>query len=418
VTRGGELGGEPALTALLARPEVRTVLAALDDGGEETRLVGGAIRNALLGEAVHEIDFCTTATPDVTTRRARAAGLRVVPTGIEHGTVTVLVADDAFEVTTLREDVETDGRHALVRFGRSFRADALRRDFTVNALSLSADGRLHDEVGGVADVQARRVRFIGDPSTRIREDYLRILRFFRFHAQVGEGPLDAAGLAAAIRERAGLSILSRERVRAELLKLLGTRRAVPTIAAMSESGFLALILGGVGEMGRLNRVAVCDAGAPDPVRRLAALSVQVSEDAERLGERLRLSSAEEARLRAYALALTALRTRPSLDASALRVAAAVHGREAVVDGLAVLAGEPRPRLAPDAAALFERYVAGIEDAPVFPLRGADLLSLGLPPGPEIGRLLDEARRQWLAEGCPEGSEARRILLQRMAPGAA
>src|SRR4051794_16288976 len=295
-TRAGPLPmSEPldreALAALLRRPALARLLAALDGAGEEARVVGGAVRNALLGRPVRDIDVATTATPEVVTARAREVGFRPVPTGIEHGTVTVVVEGAPFEVTTLREDIETDGRRAVVRFGRDFDADARRRDFTINALSLGRDGRLHDPVGGLADLAARRMRFIGDPAARIREDYLRTLRFFRFHAEYGEGDLDRAGLEAAIREREGLGVLSPERIRAELLKLLTARRGVALVEALADAGLLTRLTGGVGEIGRLGRAAShARDGEPDALRRLAALAVTTREDAERLRERLRLSN--------------------------------------------------------------------------------------------------------------------------------
>jgi len=188
----------------LREAPLRDVLAALDGAGEEARVVGGAVRNALLGEPHGDVDIATTAPPDEVIRRIEAAGFKAVPTGVEHGTVTVVADGRPFEVTTLREDVETFGRHATVAFGRDWRRDAERRDFTMNALSLSRDGTVHDYVGGLDDIAARRVRFIGDAATRIAEDYLRILRFFRFHAAYGEGALDPQGLAACIEARAGL----------------------------------------------------------------------------------------------------------------------------------------------------------------------------------------------------------------------
>ena len=221
-----------------------------------------------------------------------------MPTGIEHGTITVVVHGQPFEVTTLREDVETFGRHAKVAFGRDWKRDAERRDFTMNALSAARDGAVHDYVGGLADIAARRVRFIGDAAARIAEDYLRILRFFRFHAAYGEGALDPAGLAACIAGRAGLDQLSRERVRAELLKLLLAKRAVPAIAAMTEAGLLDRVLGGVPLLASHAKMGTLEATlglAPDAMRRLAALAVSVVEDAERLRERLRLTNAESAR---------------------------------------------------------------------------------------------------------------------------
>src|SRR5581483_1957097 len=273
---------------------------ALDREGEEARVVGGAVRNALLQVPVGEIDLATTAVPEEVVRRAKKAGFHPVPTGIEHGTVTVVVDGKPFEVTTLREDVETYGRHAKVRFGRDWKRDAERRDFTMNALSLKPDGTVIDLVGGLKDLQARKVRFIGDAETRIREDYLRILRFFRFHAAYGEGAMDRAGLLACIRAREGLSALSRERVRAEMLKLLVAKHAVPALAAMGEVGLLGTILGGMPLLASYSNLVKAEAAAnlpKDAIRRLAALGVFIVEDADRLRERLRLANAEYERLK-------------------------------------------------------------------------------------------------------------------------
>ncbi len=196
-----------AAQRLLDDPRLATLFAALAKTGAETRVVGGAVRDALLGLPPHEIDLATSALPEAVLNASRAAGLKGVPTGIEHGTVTIVIAGAPFEVTTLREDVETDGRFAKVRFGGDFEQDAKRRDFTINALSLSPDGEIHDYAGGLADIAARRIRFIGDAATRIREDYLRILRFFRFNASHGEGPFDREGLHESIVARENLSRL-------------------------------------------------------------------------------------------------------------------------------------------------------------------------------------------------------------------
>ncbi len=401
------------LAALLARPPVARLLDALNREGEETRIVGGAVRNALLGFPPSDIDFATTALPGTARALAETAGLRVVPTGVEHGTLTILVAGEPFEVTTLREDVETDGRRAKVRFGRDFEADARRRDFTINALTLGADGTLHDAVGGVADLEARRVRFIGDPARRIAEDYLRILRFFRFHAQYGEGPLDRPGFDAAVRASDELRRLSRERVRTEFLKLLGAPRAVEVTGEVAGTGILARLLGIVGEPGRLARVA---ARTAEPVRALAAYAVQVEEDAARLGEALRLSNEEEARLAAYARAVAALRSAPApVDAVAIRRLVVEHGMRALDDALAATWTEPRPVLAPDALPAFERFVTGADPVPLMPLRGADLRALGVPPGPFLGQRLAAARRAWLEGGCRTDPLERERLLQHAAP---
>ncbi|WP_082984956.1 CCA tRNA nucleotidyltransferase [Methylobacterium platani] len=399
---------EAALRAVLARPRLNRVLDALADPGEETRLVGGAVRDALLGRPVADLDLATTLLPGEVVRRAGAAGLKPVPTGIAHGTVTVVAEGEPFEVTTLREDIETDGRHAVVRFGRDFAQDAARRDFTVNALSVTPDGRVHDTVGGLADLAASRVRFIGEARQRIREDYLRVLRFFRFHARFGEGAPDPEGLAAAIEARDGLALLSRERVRGELLKLL-TAPAAPAVAAvMQAAGLLPRLIGGVGDLGRLARLAAAEA-EPDPVRRLAALAVRSLADAERLRDSLRLSKAEQARLAAYAGAEAALHGAPAPLAPAdIRRLAAIHGAVALADAALVLRGEPAPVLTPEAAETLARFAEGREPVPVLPVTGAALVAAGAPPGRGLGRGLAAARRAWLAAGCPTdgGAKAR------------
>jgi poly(A) polymerase len=410
----------PLLAELLSRPALKRLIAALDGDGEETRIVGGAVRNALLGRPVADVDLATTATPDTVAARAKAAGFKPVPTGIAHGTVTVVADGAPYEVTTLREDVETHGRRATVRFGRDFRADAQRRDFTINALSVGADGTVHDYVGGLADLKAHRVVFIGEPAARIREDYLRILRFFRFHAAYGEGPLDPAGFSAALAERSGLAMLSRERVRAELLKLLAARRAVEVVQALADSGFAQRFLGVVVELGRFARAVGFEheeGGHPDPVHRLAALAVMVAEDADRLRELLRLSGAEHARLAAYAGVLAQMKSRAEpLDAAAIRRFVAEAGIATVRDVLTATEGEPRPRLTGDGLAAYRRFAAGEEAAPQFPLKGADLVRRGIAKGPEVGRRLERAREAWLAEGCPlDAAATARFLDVALAP---
>src|SRR5882757_2961463 len=219
------------------------VLELLNGNGEEARVVGGAVRNALLKIPTGDIDIATTAVPDEVIRRAKAAGIKSVPTGIEHGTVTLVVDAQPFEVTTLREDTETFGRKAKVAFGRDWVRDAERRDFTINGLSVDAGGLVHDHVGGLDDIAARRVRFIGDPKLRIAEDYLRILRFFRFHAAYGSGTPDRDGYLACIRGRAGMINISAERMRMEMLKLVVAGGATDAIVAMVDGGLLLQIFG-------------------------------------------------------------------------------------------------------------------------------------------------------------------------------
>jgi poly(A) polymerase len=403
-----------ALASLLERPALRRLLEVFNDGAEETRIVGGAVRNALLGRPVTEVDCTTTMLPESVIERAKAAGFKAVPTGIEHGTITVIVAGEPYEITTLREDVETDGRHAVVHFGRDFVLDAKRRDFTINALSLGLDGRLYDYTDGVADLATRRVRFIGDARTRIREDYLRIMRFFRFHAEYAEGDPDPQGLAASGAERQGLAILSKERVRHELMRLLVARRAEDTIRILAAHGFLTWLLGGAAEFGRLSRVVAFDPNDPVPVWRLAALAIMVEEDADRLREHLRLSNDEHKKLTVYARLLSLLKTWAlPLDAAAIRRLAADLDVAALGVVLAVVASEPFPIVHADAREALARFRSGAEPVPVFPLRGADLVGNGIPKGPKIGELLAQARQAWLAEGCRTDVAYAKNLLKRV-----
>jgi poly(A) polymerase len=388
---------DDAVAVLLADPALASLLDVLNGDGEETRIVGGAVRDALLGRAVGDVDLATTAEPEAVIRRARAARLRTVPTGIEHGTVTVVVHGQPFQVTTLRHDVETDGRHAVVAFGRDWATDALRRDFTINGLSLGRDGAVHDHVGGLDDLAHGRVRFIGAPERRIAEDYLRILRFFRFHAGYGRGAPDAAAVEACIAGRGGLARLSRERVRAELLKLLAAPGAPAVVELMGDIGLLGRILGGVPRVRRLQRLAAIEAGfrEADPIRRLGAVGLFVREDAERLRERLRLSNDEATRLAALAERLPAA----PLDGPAAR--AALYRDGPVVFRDRVLVGWAATPAAPDDPA-WQRFARLPETWPVphLPLRGADLVAHGFAPGPALGRALAAIEARWIAADFP------------------
>ncbi|WP_158809504.1 CCA tRNA nucleotidyltransferase [Beijerinckia sp. L45] len=394
--------------SLLGNPALRQALELLNGDGEEARVVGGAVRNALLGRPVHEFDIATTATPDVVVARAENARLRSIPTGIAHGTVTVLVGGVPFEITTLREDVETDGRHAVIRFGRDFVDDARRRDFTINALSMGLDGQVHDYTGGLADLAARRVRFIGDAGQRIREDFLRVLRFFRFSADYADGPLDAEGLAAAIRERAGLAILSRERIRQELLKLLVARRAAAVVAVISECGLLGPLLHGVAQPARLSRLLRIDPEADGPLR-LAALGVQISEDAERLRMALRLSNQEAARLDTAAKALVALHgidlPPPIGD---LRTMLFRAGRQGACDALRLAQAESRAAASDSAWSAALRFLRDTPE-PHMPFSGADLMARGFS-GRALGEALKNLQAQWIRAGFPQDSRTLAALL--------
>ena len=376
--------------------------------------MGGAVRNALMGLPVGEIDIATTALPDEVVRRAKAAGIKSVPTGIEHGTITLVIDGAPFEVTTLREDVETFGRKAKVAFGRDWQRDAERRDFTLNGLSASIDGAVHDHVGGLADLDNRRVRFIGDPDRRIAEDYLRILRFFRIHAAYGAGAPDRDGYLASIRGRDGLSSVSAERVRMEMLKLLVADGALGAVTAMVDGGLMLRLLGGVAYLGAL--AAMVDnerrlGQAPDPMLRLGALGVAVTEDARRLTQLLRLSNEESkaldsmghrwwrlkgmdeahARRRLYRLGAARYRSR-------MMLAWARDGREADADVWRALATLP------------ERWAA-----PSFPLKAADFIARGIAKGPALGHVLALAEDAWLALDLPmEGDALERIADQTVA----
>jgi poly(A) polymerase len=381
------------------------LLSLLDRDGEEARVVGGAVRNALLGEPVADVDIATTALPPEVIRRAEAAGFKAVPTGIDHGTVTVVIDKRPFEVTTLREDVETYGRHAKVIFGRDWRRDAERRDFTINALFAARDGTVHDFVGGLDDIAARRVRFIGDPGTRIAEDYLRILRFFRFHAAYGHGLPDPAGVHACIVARAGLDQLSRERVRMEMIKLLVARHAVATLAVMTECGVLGAVLGGVPYLASLSNLIKLEAELtlpPDPVRRLGALAVSVVEDADRLRERLRLANAEHERL--TAMVDRWWRVAPDAGEAAARALLYAVGPEKFTDRV-LLAWSRSPASAADVAWRALATLPGRWTPPVFPLKAADFIARGVERGPALGAAMRAAEASWIAAGFPMDSAA-------------
>src|SRR6516165_1789110 len=375
------------------------VLKLLNGDGEEARVVGGAVRNALLGLPTGDIDIATTALPEEVIRRAKAAGIKSVPTGIEHGTVTLVVDAQPFEVTTLREDTETYGRKAKVAFGRDWVGDAHRRDFTMNALSVGVDGVVHDHVGGLDDIAVRRVRFIGDADERIAEDYLRILRFFRIHAAFGAGEVDRAGYLACIAGRAGLATLSAERVRMEMLKLLVADGAVAAVEAMNDGGLLQAIFGGVAYGGPFAAMIAAEGAhalQADAIRRLAALGVAVTEDARRLATRLRLSNAEAKRL--DAMGHRWWRLAGMDDARARRLLyrlGEADFRDRVMLAWARAAGDGNAPRWVELATLPQRW-----SAPKFPLKAADFIARGVAEGPLLGHVLTLAEDAWLAADFP------------------
>ena len=367
------------------RPGIAELVAALG----QARFVGGAVRDTLLGLPVSDVDLATPLEPPEVVRRLQAAGIKAIPTGIAHGTVTAVSHGAVVEVTTLRRDVATDGRHAVVAYTDSWHEDAARRDFTINALYAEPlNGRVDDFFGGLADLEARRVRFIGDPLRRIAEDHLRILRFFRFHARFG-GTVDADGLAACTARANDLMALSRERVAAELLKLLVAPGAVETVALMIARGIFVPVLPEITDCGRLvdlAKIEIAAGIAPDPIRRLAALLPRDPAMAESVAARLKLSKAQRQRL---VLALTDRAGNAWEDAYR-------HGREAAIDRFLLCNDGDAPR------ALLEWPI------PRLPIGGGALVGRGLTAGPAVAAALKRIEDQWVAEEFPSSSRVEAI----------
>jgi poly(A) polymerase len=367
----------------LDAPETRTLIAAFDAAAIDCRFVGGVVRDSLLGRPIS----------DVVTRALMAVGLKVIPTGIAHGTVTAIVGQRHYEITTLRRDVETDGRHAIVAFTDDWRADAARRDFTMNALYADRDGRITDFFGGVADARAGRVRFIGDPALRIAEDALRILRFFRFQAWYGVGDPDPDGLTACAIDAPMIGRLSTERVRDEVFKLLRAPDPAPVWRAMLDAGIVAHVTPAAtrwNDLGRLTRIERDLHLSADPLRRLAAL-VGPNQDAAALKSTLKLSNRDAEHL-------------ASLDVAPARLAwlergefaRALYGAEpAWLRDAALLAHVRSGRPETPILVALHGFMATWRE-PRFPLTGADLTARGVTPGPEMGRRLKQIEDWWVA----------------------
>jgi poly(A) polymerase len=383
----------------LKEPELKHIFAAIAAAGGEARVAGGAVRNALLGQPIADIDLATTLAPEMAMAACAKAGLKVHPTGIDHGTVTVVAGKRAFEVTTLRHDVETFGRHAKVAFTDDWRADALRRDFTVNALYCDERGKIYDFTDGYKDILRKRIRFVGSPRQRIAEDYLRILRFFRFHAQIGKGTMDKAGLAACIRLRQGLDRLSAERIRQELFKLLAAPGAVATLKLMAKSGILEHILPYTEQWRVLRRLP------PDPQLRLFALAAEP----DGLKERLRLSNREAERIAALAAAAA---VSPKLREAERRAMLYGMGAEAWRDAVRLAWARSRVPMTDRGwrrlLDLAERW-----PMPIFPVTGRDLTGRGMKPGPELGALLRRLEDWWIASDFRPGKDAILARLSQM-----
>lgn len=404
----------------LTDKHLQRLLAALSEGGEEARVAGGAVRNTLMDQPVADIDVATTCLPEETIRRAEAAGFKAVPTGIEHGTITVVAGGKPHEVTTLRADIETDGRRAKVSFGRDWKLDAERRDFTINALYAEADGRVVDLVGGVADIEARRLRFIGDPEARIREDYLRILRFFRFFAWYGEGRPDAEGLKACARLKDGMVQLSAERVWSELRKLFSAPDPSRALLWMRQAGVLTSALPesekwGIDAIHGLTKAEKDLGWTPDPLLRLEAIVPPDVARMKTLADRLRLSTGNADRLRHWALTVA---VGPKTTEGELAKRLYRGDRQGFVDRLRLSLAAARVRAVEDNEALleaggFSRLLAFALkwEKPLFPLKGADLTALGAKPGPKLGEILKNLEAEWVEAGFAPDRSA---LLERAA----
>ncbi|MGH6923313.1 MAG: CCA tRNA nucleotidyltransferase [Propylenella sp.] len=386
--------------ALLNEPHVRAVFSALDGDAGATRIVGGAVRDALLGRPVADADFATILSPAEVTARSEAAGLKVVPTGIAHGTVTIVADGRPHEVTTLRRDVETDGRRAIVAFTGDWREDAARRDLTINALYCDAAGKVFDPLGGIADLHVGRVRFIGDAEARIREDYLRILRFFRFFAWYGKGRPDPDGLKACAKLKAGIATLSAERVWAELKRLLAAPDPGRALLWMRTTEVLQKALPeswGIDAIPRTVAAERAEGWAPDPLLRLEAILPPHRARVDSLTARLRLSKEEALRLSDWAGAPD---PDPAMSEGNMAQVLYRTGRRAAQDRIRhVLARELEKGHAEAAASL--RHLLRFAEAwkrPVFPLSGKDLVAAGLAPGPAVGDRLRELEERWVESG--------------------
>jgi poly(A) polymerase/tRNA nucleotidyltransferase (CCA-adding enzyme) len=386
---------------MMALPGVAEVWDALP----EARMVGGAVRDMLAGREVADVDFASALTPEEVMARARAAGLKAVPTGLAHGTVTLVARGRTFEVTTLRRDIETDGRHAVVMFTDDWKADASRRDFSINAMSANQEGRIFDYFGGREDLAAGRVRFVGEAAARIAEDYLRILRYFRFFARYGRGEPDAAAVAAIIQLREGVLGLSAERVWSELKRIFIADDPCPAVTLMRDTGVLALVMPGA-EVAHLQ--ALVARGAPgDSLLRISAV---LRGDAGLYAERWKLSGAERERL--YALQAPN-RLTPGMDDADLRRALAEAPAGILIDR-SWLAQDDRPGWA------VLRTRLGEMERPVFPLHGRDVTRLGVSPGPRVGAVLKGVYSWWMAGGCVADAAACReqVVLELVrSPGA-
>jgi poly(A) polymerase len=380
-----------ALQPWMTAPQTRVVIEALAKAGTAARFVGGCVRDALLRRPIADIDIATPARPEEVIAAFEKAGIKAVPTGIEHGTITAVVNDPPpprhFEITTLRRDVETYGRRARVAFDAGWFEDAARRDFTINAIYLDPDGTLHDPMGGIADLEAHRVRFVGEPARRIAEDVLRVLRYYRFEARFGTGTGDTAARAACRDAVPLLPRLSAERIAQELMRLLAVSDPIPALCMMAEDGVLAAILPEATRLDRLQRLVEIEP-EPDPLRRLAALIDVDAAGAVAIADRLRLSNEHRERLAGLAAPWP---LDPAENERAQRLAIYRLGSQRFND-IALLSGADGKLDKKQLHAFLA--LATSWQPPRFPLKGRDVTSLGVPPGKRVGELLDAVRRWW------------------------
>lgn len=419
----GQLGPQPWRDW----PETQAIMAALQADGTVVRFVGGCVRDGLLNRTVNDIDIATPAPPETVLDQLAAAGVKAYPTGIEHGTVTAIVNDRTFEITTLRKDVQSFGRHADVEWTTEWRADAARRDFSINALSATVDGAVYDYFDGLEDLAHGRVCFIGRAEDRIQEDYLRILRFFRFFARFGRPPADPMALSACRHNARHLVELSGERVRDEILKILAGPGAVPTVLLMNGQHILDDVLPELRHVGRLRQLVFFETRGihvtgvlPDPLRRLGAALTGGADVAAAVARRLRLSNAQMERL--IAMSVMSDAPQPEMKDATLRGLLRRYGAEQFRD-LVLLSwagrrtDEGRTNSTETTRFLEILDLAATWEPPPFPLRGRDLMALGLTPGPDMGGILKTLEADWEASGCALTredllTEARRLIAAR------
>lgn len=376
--------------------EVRRLFEVLGAPAVDARVVGGCVRNHVMGLPVGEIDAATPEAPEAVMQRLADAGVRAIPTGLEHGTVTALIGDRSFEVTSLRRDTACDGRHAAVEFTTDWKEDARRRDFTFNAMSMRGDGALFDYFGGLSDAEAGRVKFVGDPGDRIQEDYLRILRLFRFYAWYGRTSLDAATLAACRMHAGGLARLSAERVQAEIIKTLAAPAPAQVLTLMQSCGVLTAVLPEIADLSRLAALTRVESavGAPTDWRRRLAACV-TEDDADALAQRLKFSSADRLRL----VRLTA--AEPLLDAATapaqLRAALYRHGPDVIYDRVLLAWALARTRGANDDGWMDQLGHVAAWQPQSLPVSGADVLALGIPQSPRVGQILSAVEAWWMGK---------------------